>query len=228
MDLWRQSREGLGEYDVLYRNLGLGAWQQERDAASAIRHLERALELNPRNQDLYLLLDELYKAAGLPQKRRNLLERIGELADLREDLRKRRIAMMVDLGDHEQALRLLAAGRFLPLEMDQSFHDVYVAALRLRAEEHLQAGDLEAAIQDYRGMLEYPAHLGVGAPTTRTQARIYYQLGLAYEKLGQYREAIQAWSEAAREHHARGHALFPYIQMALDKLGRYSELGLEP
>ena len=97
----------------------------------------------------------------------------------------------------------------------------------LRAADHLKAGQVEEAIMDYLKMLEYPENLGVGAPTTRVQARIYYQLGLAYEKLGKYSLAIRAWREAASEYHAHGKELYPYIQMALDKLSRYSELGLE-
>jgi tetratricopeptide (TPR) repeat protein len=96
-----------------------------------------------------------------------------------------------------------------------------------RAADHLKAGQVEEAIKDYLKMLEYPENLGVGAPTTRVQARIYYQLGLAYEKLGKYSLAIHAWREAASEYHAYGTELYPYIQAALDKLSRYSELGLE-
>ncbi len=96
-----------------------------------------------------------------------------------------------------------------------------------RASENLQAGRLEESIKDYLKMLDYPENLGVGAPTTRTQAQIYYQLGLAYEKVGKYRQAIHAWSEAASEHHPFGDELYPYIQRSLDKLSRYSELGLE-
>ncbi len=112
--------------------------------------------------------------------------------------------------------------------MDQSFHDVYVQALTMRAEANLAAGRIEEAIHDYLRMLEYPANLGVGAPTARTQAQIYYQLGLAYERVGQYQNALEAWCEAASEHHNKGDGLFKYVQMALDKLSRYSELGLEP
>jgi tetratricopeptide (TPR) repeat protein len=97
----------------------------------------------------------------------------------------------------------------------------------LRATDRLKVGRIEEAIQDYLKMLDYPGNLGVGAPTTRVQAHIYYQLGIAYEKLGKYRLAIRAWREAASEYHAHGKELHPYIQMALDKLSRYSELGLE-
>ena len=67
-------------------------------------------------------------------------------------------------------------------------------------------------------MLKYPENLGVGAPTTRTQAQIYYQLGLAYEKIGQYRKALRAWRESASEHHIFGDELYPYIQKSLDKV----------
>lgn len=76
-------------------------------------------------------------------------------------------------------------------------------------------------------MLEYPENHGVGAPTTRAQAHIYYHLGLAYEKLGKYPKAIKAWREAASEHHPHGKERFTYVQRALDKFSRYSELGLE-
>jgi tetratricopeptide (TPR) repeat protein len=97
----------------------------------------------------------------------------------------------------------------------------------LQAQDHIQAGQLEEAIQDYNKMLEYPENHGVGAPTTRAQAHIYYHLGVAYEKLGKYRQAIKVWREAASEHHPHGKELFPYVQKSLDKLSRYSELGLE-
>jgi hypothetical protein len=50
---------------------------------------------------------------------------------------------------------------------------------------------------------------------------------LAYEKRGEYSRAIHAWYEAASEHHARGTELFTYVQLALDKLSGYSQLGLE-
>ena len=97
----------------------------------------------------------------------------------------------------------------------------------LRARDRLQAGQIEEAIQDYNRMLEYPESHGVGAPTMSAQAHIYYHLGVAYEKLGKYRQAIKAWREAASEHHPHGKELFAYVQKSLDKLSRYSELGLE-
>ena len=196
IQLWKDAARGLDRYDVLFRNLGLAAWQQRNNVSEASAWFERALAANPLNQDLYLHLDELYRLQHLDQKREHLLANIKALAEPREDVRKHSILMMVDLGHYQEALDLMVTQTFIPLEMDQSFHEVYVRGLLMRAAARLDAGRVEEAIEDYHRALEYPKNLGVGAPTTRTQAQIYYRLGLAHEKLGQYRQAITAWREA--------------------------------
>jgi tetratricopeptide (TPR) repeat protein len=213
--------------DVLLRNLGLAAWERDHEPALAAQWFEEALAANPQNQDLYLLLDQMYDLLHRKEDRERLLAKIEALPDMREDVRKRRIAVLVDLGHYQTAIDLLTSQRYLPLEMDQSFHEVYVRALMGRARASLETRHVEDAIRDYLQMLEYPENLGVGTPTTRTQAQIYYLLGSAYEKLGQYSRAIHAWYEAASEHHGRGTELFKFVQLALDKLSSYSQLGLE-
>jgi tetratricopeptide (TPR) repeat protein len=116
---------------------------------------------------------------------------------------------------------------FVPLEMDQSFHDLYVRALLQRAAGLEQVGHVEEAIADYQHALEFPRNLGVGRPTTLSQARIYYLMGLAYERLGRFNEGLMAWRNAATEHHPHSSELYEYVQMALDKLSCYSELGFK-
>jgi tetratricopeptide (TPR) repeat protein len=227
MQLWTEALEGMGAYDVLFRNLGIAAWQRLNDPSKAIEWFEKALVANPHNQDIYLYLDELYKSQNRIVSREGLLKRINSLADVREDVHKHRITMMVELGHYQEAIELMTSEKFIPLEMDQSFHEVYVKALMMRAKVKIDAGRFADAILDYTKMLEYPENQGVGAPTTRAQAHIYYNLGITYEKMGKYQMAIKAWLEAASEHHPNGNELFKYTQMALDKLSRYSELGLE-
>jgi tetratricopeptide (TPR) repeat protein len=227
IQLWTEALEGMGTYDVLLRNLGIAAWQRLKDPSKAIEWFEEALAVNPQNQDIYLHLDELYKSQNRPSTREGLFERINGLSGVREDVHKHRITMMVELGHYQEAIDIMTSEKFIPLEMDQSFHEVFVQALMMRAQDHIESGRFEQAIQDYNKMLEYPENHGVGAPTTRAQAHIYYHLGLAYEKMGKYQKAIKAWLEAASEHHPHGNELFTYAQMALDKLSRYSELGLE-
>jgi tetratricopeptide (TPR) repeat protein len=227
LHLWQSAAQGLTTLDVLYRNLGWAAWQREENHQQAIVYFEKALTLNPRNQDLYLHLDDLYKAQNLVEQRRQLLDIINALPDVREDVHKHSIQILVELGSYEEALKIMQSEKFIPLEMDQSFHNLYVRALMQRAEAHIQSGQMETAISDYNKALEFPTNLGVGAPTSKSQADIYYHLGLAYEKMGLFQESLVAWRNAAQEHHAHDTNLYNYVQMALDKLSRYSELGLD-
>jgi len=223
--LWEAALEGLESYDVLHRNLGITHWQRQKDAVKATAAFERALDLNPDNQDLYLLLDTLYAEQDLPEKRAMLLSRMQELNPIREDLRKRIPLVLVDLDRFDEALEIFAEEDFVPLEMDQSFHLLYVRALLDRAEARTAAGHITEAIEDYEMALQFPENHGVGRPTTSSNAEILYRLGCAYEQVGQFGRALEAWRGAAQEHHPFGDELFEYIQMSLDKLGRYVELG---
>jgi tetratricopeptide (TPR) repeat protein len=227
IQLWEQALTGLGSFDVIHRNLGLAYWQGDDDLQKAAHLLEKALQINPDNQDLYLHLDDLYSLQGENPKRRDLLAAMEALDPIRENLRKRKLAMMVDLDQHERALEIITSEEFVPLEMDQSFHLVYVRALLKRAAALLEAGRFEEAIAAYQQALEFPQNQGVGKPLTMGNAEILYRLGCVYELVGDYRRAVRAWRGAASEHHTYGEALFPYLQKSLDKLGRYSELGFD-
>jgi len=226
-DLWEDARKELGGFDVILRNLAQYELQMKGSPRLAIELCEEALALNPRNQDLYLDLDGLYRQQNLPKKRIELLAAMRKLSPIREDVRKRVLSMMVELGMHEEALRVLATEKFVPLEMDQSFHRVYVKALMSRAEAHLEADRLEDAARDYALALDFPENHGVGRPTTSSSAEVLYRVGCVYEKLGRFGEAIGAWQAAGSEHHPSGDDLYRYVQHSLDKLGRYSELGFE-
>jgi tetratricopeptide (TPR) repeat protein len=225
--LWEESLSGLPAYDVLLRNLGIVALEHDKDLPKAATLFEKALQLNPKNYDLYLLLYGLYKALRLPQKQADLLAALQRLQEPREDVRKLKIALLVDLGQQDEALEIMTREKFVPLEMDQSFHNLYAHAWMLKAQALLGQGKTEEAISCFQEALKYPENIGVGQPVTSTRAEILYYLGCAYETLGFYKKALGAWREAASEHHAHGTILYEYVQRSLDKLSRYSELGIE-
>ena len=58
--LWEDARDQLGDFDILLRNLGLYAWNVKHDPALAVGLVQQALRLNPANQDLYVILDNIY------------------------------------------------------------------------------------------------------------------------------------------------------------------------
>jgi tetratricopeptide (TPR) repeat protein len=225
--LWEESLTEMPAYDVLLRNLGIVALENDKDLQKAAAFFEKALGLNPNNYDLYMLLNDIYKTLHLPKKQADLLAAIKRLQGPREDVRKLKIAILVDLGQQEEALEIMTREKFVPLEMDQSFHDLYSRAWMLNAQAFLEQGKTEDAISCYQEALKYPENIGVGRPVTSTQAEIYFRLGCAYETLGLYKKALGAWHEAAGEHHCHNTVLYEYVQKALDKLSRYSELGIE-
>jgi len=225
IELWEEAAVELDSFDIVHRNLGLAYWQRRGDLKRATALFEKALQINPQNQDLCLHLDGLYVAQGLTDKRQALLEKIRALTDPRDDLHKWVVVMLVDLGRYEQAIQMLTEDRFVPSEMDQSFRLAYVGAYLKRAQAHIEAGRIEEAIADYRRALEFPENVGVGQPASTANAEILYWLGCACEQLGRFGEAVAAWQEAASEHHPHGSEFFLFVQMSLNKLNRYSELG---
>ncbi|MCK4725046.1 MAG: tetratricopeptide repeat protein, partial [Anaerolineales bacterium] len=146
IQLWEAALGGLHSFDIIHRNLGLAYWQQQGDLVKATQFFEKALGINPENQDLYLHLDDLYNQQNDHQKRAELLAKMGLLEPIREDLRKRKLAIMIDLNQYEQALKIMTNEEFVPLEMDQTFHNVYVRALLKNAQSHLDSGNVEDAI----------------------------------------------------------------------------------
>ncbi len=121
IQFWMNALQGMESYDVLLRNLGLAFWQRKDDPLEAVRYFEKAISINPRNQDLYLHLDDLYKLLGKDNERSQLLAQIKSLKEIREDVHKRSISMMVDLGKYQEAIQMMETEKFIPLEMDQSF-----------------------------------------------------------------------------------------------------------
>lgn len=224
--LWESASARMSSFDVLWRNLGLAYWQQRNNLPRATECLERALALNPLNQDVYALLNKLYMTQAQVEKRRALLEQLQMLPNPRDDVHKLIVFMLVDLGEYEQAIRMLQTEQFVASEMDQSFRTAYTSAFLQRARAHQREGQREAAIHALRLALDYPANVGVGRPLTPNDAEILYELGCTLEESGKLMEAIEAWRQAAYEYHPHGSALFPFVQHALDKLSRYSEIGL--
>lgn len=222
---WEQASEGLPSFDVIHRNLGLAYWKRHGNLTRATSSFEKAIELNPLNQDIYIHLDDLYLAQKLANKREKLVEKMLRIQEPRHDVQKRLVTMLVDLNHYEHAIQLLTQDYFLPLEMDQSFRNTYVRAYLKRAEAFIEAGNIEAAIADYKQARKYPDNVGVGQPVASQNAEILYRLGCAYELLGKFDEALDTWQEAAEESHLEGSSLYPYILMSLDKINGFTRIG---
>ncbi|MGA2500126.1 MAG: DUF5107 domain-containing protein [Tepidisphaeraceae bacterium] len=154
------------------------------DPARAAAAYERALAANPNDCMYYIALDQLHAARGLNEKRAGLYQAAPPtlLRDYRLLLRK--AMWQVDIGQYDEALQILRQTTFHPWEGWEGAHEVYVRALRLRAEEHMKHGRFQQAIDDLGQAMEYPENLGSGKPAVVAFPYENYHIGLCYKSLG--------------------------------------------
>jgi tetratricopeptide (TPR) repeat protein len=99
----------------------------------------------------------------------------------------------VDVGQWDQTLAILRATHFHPWEGWNGARDVFVRALRLRAEEHMRNGRYEEAIKDLTAAKEYPENLGSGRPHNPSFAYEDYHIGMCYKAMGKVDEARRSF-----------------------------------
>jgi len=229
-----QPEEALKEWEIaaqldesfflVHRNLGLGYAWVKNDIAKAISSLEKALFYEKSQPRLFYELDLVYEAGGVsPQKRLNLLQAYHNIVAQRDDSLSREILLLVQLGDYDQAIKLLESHHFHVWEGGGRIHDLFVDAYLLRGQKYFSRGDFEPALRDFQRALDYPENLEVGRPYHDRRAfQIYYFIGQAYEALGKNRLAQEFYQKAVQEKQS-GSEIGYYQGLALKRLGRMAE-----
>jgi tetratricopeptide (TPR) repeat protein len=200
--LWERSAALDPTFPIVHRNLGIAYSHQASGNVldQAIASLERAVALPDPHALHFTELDELYEAAGVePEKRLALLERHASVVARRDDALARAISLKVLMGRCDEAIRLMTGRRFDVWEgASISVAEHWIDAHLHRGHEHLAAGRLAEALQDYEMALEIPDNL----PTERRGAgsrlaEVRFWAGMAHAGLGCKDDAIQAWQESA-------------------------------
>ena len=190
--------------DGLYlsqRNLGVASARVSNDMAKAVKHLEKAVGLNPGEPRLYYELDLLYEAAEKPpHDRLKLLAENHNVVKQRDDSYSREILLLVETGDYNRAIELLRNHHFHVWEGGGQIHNIYVDAHILRGHESFQKKQYDKALQDYLRALEYPENLEVGRPDHGGRAaQVFYFIGRAYESLGNAEQARAFYLDSAEQ-----------------------------
>jgi len=221
---WERSLSLDDGFPIAHRNLGFAYARVRNDLPKAIACLEKAVACNPMDARLYLELDQLYEAAGVPaQKRLEFLEKNHEVVVNRDDALTREIVLYVQLGRYDRAIDLLGNHHFHVWEGAAEIHDIYVQAHLLRGEESFNAGRYEEALRDFQAALEYPENLEVGGEWDGGWfPRICYSLGIAYEAIGDAENARQSYGNAVTRRYDWSEMSY-YQALAYRKLGREDE-----
>ncbi len=221
---WEKSRSLDKSFFLTHRNLGLAYARVENDVSKAIASLEKAVACNRKNPRLFYELDLLYEAGSAPpEKRLKLLEKNHEVVLQKDDALSREIILLVQLGNYDKAIDLLARHHFHIWEGGGRIHNVYVDAHLLRGQERFDGRRYREALKDYEAALDYPENLEVGRPSHGGRApQVYYCLGTVYEALGDVKKAKESYERSVS--FKRGWSELSYYQgLTFRKLGRIEE-----
>jgi tetratricopeptide (TPR) repeat protein len=219
VELWQKATKMEPDFAIPWRNLGLAAFNRQRDLERALACYEKAWQTNPTDPRLLLEYDQLRRRKGVsPEERLRFLEEYPEVVQQRDDLVIERISLHNRLGRPEMALRIAAGHDFHAWEGGEGrVAGQYATAHWLLGRQALEAGDATAALEHFIQGLDYPENLGVAPFEAETIYLVYYQ-GVAYKRLGRQAEAQAAFERVLS---IWGDLLVTYYRaLALRELGK--------
>jgi tetratricopeptide (TPR) repeat protein len=229
---WRAAADLDGTLATAWRNLGIAAYNIERNVEQAREYYERAIAAGAADARVYYERDQLHKRAGVNARARLAeMERRPDLVAQRDDATVELAALYNQTGAPEKAAAVLASRKFQPWEGGEGAalgqHVRTQLALGRRA---LSAERWDEARDRFQAALESPANLGEAKHLLANQSNIYFWLGTAHAAQGQAGAAQACWQRASRYlGDFQEMSVKPYSEMtlysalALRKLGRTAE-----
>ncbi|MDB5014903.1 MAG: hypothetical protein JWQ25_3105, partial [Daejeonella sp.] len=182
---WEASVKLDAAFPTALRNLGIAYFNKRNDDKKALAYFEKAFELDPEDDRLFMELHQLYKRLNrTPQQRLEFLEQHLETALQRDDVYLERVAIYNFIGKYDEALQLIRNRQFHPWEGGEGMASgQYVYSLVQLARIKIQDGAYLEAIDLLNKAQVYPYNLGEGKLFGAQENDVFYWLGCAYEGL---------------------------------------------
>ncbi|GAB3761234.1 tetratricopeptide repeat protein [Microlunatus parietis] len=186
---------------VCWRNLGLAAYNRQRDLASALQSYERAVQAAPEDARLRFEHDQLQARAGIaPAERWARLQDRPDLVRQRDDAVVELAQLRLSLGDHEAATDLLLEREFQPWEGGEGQTlRAWDRACLAQADAALAAGRPRDAVGWLDRTLDPPRSLGEQRHPLANSAWLRLARGDALAAAGDHDAARMEWAEAAAQ-----------------------------
>lgn len=195
---WEESVALDGSFATALRNLSIAYYNKQDEKEKARQCLEKAFELDKSDARVFLELDQLYQKLQFPLEDR--LEKYKEnisLIEKRDDLYTEYVTLLNDLEMYDEAYERIASHNFQTWEgAEGKITTQFKVCLVQRAKVHLQRKEGENARKLLEEALSYPENLGEGRLEGTKDNHIYYNLGLAYEIMGDKDKAKEAFEKA--------------------------------
>jgi tetratricopeptide (TPR) repeat protein len=196
---WRMSAALDPMFSIVWRNLGIGAFNVRKDPLEAADCYERAFAAAPGDARLLYERDQLWRRLGrLPGDRLAELRNHRHLVDQRDDLTVEFCALLNQVGAHDEALEVLTCRRFQPWEGGEGMAlGQYVRTRLALGRRALAAGGAPEARQHFEAALDAPQTLGEAKHLLANQSDVLYWLGQACSAAKDETAAKRCWTRAA-------------------------------
>ncbi len=222
---WRGAADKGCSSPALHAALAWTAWKLDGELSAALRHYDRAIELDPSDHRLHADSDNVREALGAsPSERLKILAHLPDSTKDRGKIPARLIQLHTVLGNYEEGLDIISERRFHPMEGERAMRTVYVDLLTAKGEALVDSGALDDARKTFEMALDYPRNVAVGKPYRPADAPTLYRAGCVCDMLGDSGSAESYWSEGASEsHHPCPSVERYYVDQCLIRLGRTGE-----
>ncbi len=193
-ELWKQCTG----WEAL-RNMAVYSWRID-DRAAAFDYLDRALEQNPKCEQLIFEIAYLMNKNGDDPKAvvARLEKMVGDYVDAREDICTEWALAYNRMGEYEKALEILGCRDFLPCEGGETaLAQQYIDAWKEIGKRAYDAKDYDTAISAFRTGQVLPDNLQAGLWQDSVMVPMKYYEALCLEKLGRGDEAISIYEYIA-------------------------------
>lgn len=233
-ECWERSERLDPDFATVHRNLALACYNKKKDPERALREMETAFRLDPKDARVLMELDQLRKKMGFsPEDRLALLEKHRDVAETRDDLYLETAALLNLTGRYGEAKERIAKRKFHPWEGGEGKVPTQYVLCRVElAKQALSAGDFRSAVSLLGEATEYPENLGEGKLAGAQENNVCYFMGCAYEGLGEAGRARECFEKASRGltepagmmyYNDQPPETIFYQGLALRKLGRETE-----
>ena len=229
LEAWEKAVEAKPDFAMALRNLGW-YWRFKNenkdkdfsDYAKAIDYYNQAIASDTEGNALFLAeCDEIMELIKAPLiDRYNLFNGKEALYEKRYDSETKAIKQRILQGEYAPVLEKLQTRFYSRREHIEDLHDIYVDVCLLSGFEAWQKGNNDEALKFMLLANEYPenhgyAHLEYYA----RDAQVYYNIGLAYEKVGDAENAAKYYRMSSEVEVKPGDSMYNFEKgLAMKKL----------
>jgi len=232
---WEKAVEAKPDFAMALRNIGW-YWRfkdefhtkNPSDYDIALDYYLRAIDADKDGNAIFLAeCDEIMERMNAPlQDRYDLFHGKEKLYEKRYDSETKALKQRILKGEYEEVLEKLLTRFYSRREHIEDLHDIYVDACLLSGFKAWEKGEDEKALRYMMMANEYPdnhgyAHLEYYA----RDAQVYYNIGLACEKLGKEYEAAEWFAKAAAVEVKDNDCIYNYEKgLAMRKIDRNADV----